>query len=402
MRFLRPRQWVAGLVAATALLSSDGFAQTASQPVKIGVIGPFTGPSSDFGQPMLHGIQLAVDEINAVGGYLGRPLSLVVKDDQGNPDQGLKGAQELMQEGVIATIGFCNTGVAMKALDVFQNAKSPLIVPCATGTPITAKYPPAESFIFRTSARDAIQAPFVVDDLVKRGWTKVAIFADSTGYGEAGLKDVEAALAARKLKPVHVARFDLGVKDLTEPLKAAREAGANVIFSYTVGPENAAIAMGRRDLKWDVPQVGAWPLSFPFFIKGAGPAAEGALMAQTFIAEPSNERRSSFLTAYSRKYNQKIAVPMAAAQAYDTTYLLTYALFGIRDGKFTGPAVKGALENISRVHYGVVATYERPFTAEDKDAVTANMLVMGKVRSGAITFAYPEDAKRNLIVQRKK
>ncbi|MCD6665894.1 MAG: ABC transporter substrate-binding protein, partial [Hydrogenophaga sp.] len=285
---------------------------------------------------------------------------------------------------------------------VFQNAKSPLIVPCATGTPITAKYPPAESFIFRTSARDAIQAPFVVDDLVKRGWTKVAIFADSTGYGEAGLKDVEAALAARKLKPVHVARFDLGVKDLTEPLKAAREAGANVIFSYTVGPENAAIAMGRRDLKWDVPQVGAWPLSFPFFIKGAGPAAEGALMAQTFIAEPSNERRSSFLTAYSRKYNQKIAVPMAAAQAYDTTYLLTYALFGIRDGKFTGPAVKGALENISRVHYGVVATYERPFTAEDKDAVTANMLVMGKVRNGAITFAYPEDAKRNLIVQRKK
>lgn len=402
MRFLRPRQWVAGLVAATALLSSHAFAQTASQPVKIGVIGPFTGPSSDFGQPMLHGIQLAVDEINAVGGYLGRPLSLVVKDDQGNPDQGLKGAQELMQEGVIATIGFCNTGVAMKALDVFQNAKSPLIVPCATGTPITAKYPPAESFIFRTSARDAIQAPFVVDDLVKRGWTKVAIFADSTGYGEAGLKDVEAALAARKLKPVHVARFDLGVKDLTEPLKAAREAGANVIFSYTVGPENAAIAMGRRDLKWDVPQVGAWPLSFPFFIKGAGPAAEGALMAQTFIAEPSNERRSSFLTAYSRKYNQKIAVPMAAAQAYDTTYLLTYALFGIRDGKFTGPAVKGALENISRVHYGVVATYERPFTAEDKDAVTANMLVMGKVRSGAITFAYPEDAKRNLIVQRKK
>lgn len=402
MSFPRLRQWALGLAAAASLLASHALAQTASQPVKIGVIGPFTGPSSDFGQPMLHGIQLAVDEINAVGGYLGRPLTLIIKDDQGNPDQGLKGAQELVQEGVIATIGFCNTGVAMKALDVFQNAKSPLIVPCATGTPITAKFPAPESYVFRTSARDAIQAPFVVDDLVKRGWTKVAIFADSTGYGEAGLKDVEAALAAKKLKPVHVARFDLGVKDLTEPLKAAREAGANVVFSYTVGPENATIAMGRRELKWDVPQVGAWPLSFPFFIKGGGPAAEGALMAQTFIAEPSNERRASFLTAYARKFNQKIAVPMAAAQAYDTTYLLTYALFGIRDGKFTGPAMKNALENIARVHYGVVATYERPFTLEDKDAMTANMLVMGRVRNGAITFAYPEDAKRNLIVQRKK
>ena len=372
------------------------------QPVRIGVIGPFSGPSSDFGNPMLHGVQLAVDEINAVGGYLGRPLELVVKDDQGNPDVGLKGSQELVKEGVIATIGFCNTGVAQKSLDTFQNAQLPLIIPCATGSPLTAKFPAPQSYVFRTSARDAIQAPFVVNDLVKRGWTKVAVFADTTGYGEAGLKDVEAALAAKQLKPVYVARFALGVKDLSKELAAARDAGANAIFSYTVGPENATIANGKRDLKWDVPQVGAWPLSFPFFIDGAKAAADGALMAQTFIAEPSNERRAAFLSAYNRKYKQKIAVPMAAAQAYDTTYLLTYALFSIRDGKFAGPAVKAALENIPRVYYGVVATYDKPFSADDKDAVTANMLVMGRVRNGAVTFAYPEDARRNLFVQRKQ
>jgi branched-chain amino acid transport system substrate-binding protein len=383
------------------VLAMPAFAQTA-QTVRIGVIGPFSGPSSDFGNPMLHGVQLAVDEINAVGGYLGRPLELVIKDDQGNPDVGFKGSQELVKEGVIATIGFCNTGVAQKSLDTFQTAQLPLIIPCATGTPLTAKFPAPQSYVFRTSARDAIQAPFVVNDLVKRGWTKVAVFADTTGYGEAGLKDVEAALAAKQLKPVYVARFALGVKDLGKELAAARDAGANAIFSYTVGPENATIANGKRDLKWDVPQVGAWPLSFPFFINGAKAAADGALMAQTFIAEPSNERRSAFLSAYNRKYKQKIAVPMAAAQSYDTTYLLTYALFAIRDGKFTGPAVKAALENIPRVYYGVVATYDKPFSLDDKDALTPNMLVMGKVRNGAITFAYPEDARRNLFVQRKQ
>lgn len=382
-------------------MTMPAIAQTV-QPVRIGVIGPFSGPSSDFGNPMLHGVQLAVDEINAVGGYLGRPLELVIKDDQGNPDVGLKGSQELVKEGVIATIGFCNTGVAQKSLDTFQNAQLPLIIPCATGTPLTAKFPAPQSYVFRTSARDAIQAPFVVNDLVKRGWTKVAVFADTTGYGEAGLKDVEAALAAKQLKPVYVARFALGVKDLSKELAAARDAGANAIFSYTVGPENATIANGKRDLKWDVPQVGAWPLSFPFFIDGAKAAADGALMAQTFIAEPSNERRAAFLSAYNRKYKQKIAVPMAAAQAYDTTYLLTYALFSIRDGKFAGPAVKAALENIPRVYYGVVATYDKPFSVDDKDAVTANMLVMGRVRNGAVTFAYPEDARRNLFVQRKQ
>ncbi len=199
-----------GLLAC-GLASGSAMAQTAA-PIKVGVIGPFTGPSSDFGIPMLNGIRLATEEINAVGGYLGRPLELVVKDDQGNPDTGLRESEALVREGVIATIGFCNTGVAMKALDVYQKAQVPLIVPCATGTPVTSKFPAPESYIFRTSARDAIQAPFVVQDLVRRGWTRVAIFADTTGYGEAGLKDVEAAMAARNLKPVHVARFGLGGK----------------------------------------------------------------------------------------------------------------------------------------------------------------------------------------------
>lgn len=390
----------AGFALAAFTLSVH--AQAPVQTLRIGVIGPFTGASADFGVPMLNGIKLAVDEINAVGGYMGRQLEIVVKDDKANPETGLVHAKAMVGEKVAATIGYCNTGVAMKSIDVFQQNKMPLIVPCATGTPVTSTYPARDSYIFRTSAKDGIQAPFVVDDIVKRGWTRVAIFADTTGYGEAGLQDVQKALTAHKIEPVHVARFALGVKDLTQELGAARAAGANVVLSYTVGSENAVIAQGRQALRWKVPQVGAWPLSFPFFIDGAKDAAEGALMAQTFIAEPSNERRASFLSAYGRKFNaRRIPVPMAAAQGYDTTYLLLYSLFGIRNGNLNGPAVKAALENVQRVYYGVVATYEKPFSPDDKDAITQNMLVMGMVKNGAVTFAYPQDAKRNLFVQRK-
>ncbi|MES2943141.1 MAG: ABC transporter substrate-binding protein [Pseudomonadota bacterium] len=388
---------------AQVVPASPAVTTSTASSLKIGVIGPFTGASADFGVPMFNGIQQAVDEINAVGGYLGRKLEIVRRDDQASPDVGLKMSQELVAEKVIATLGFCNTGVAAKSLEVFQNAKMPLIIPCATGTPLTAKYPAPESYIFRTSAKDSIQAPFVVEDILKRGWDKVAIFADTSGYGEAGLKDVEAALDAKKLKPVHIARFALGVKDLSEELKAAKAAGANVVFSYTVGPENAVIARGRQDLGWKVPQVGAWPLSFPFFIEGGKEAADGALMAQTFIAEPSNERRASFLTSYARKFNvKKIPVPMAAAQGYDAVYILIYSLFGIRDGNLSGPSIKAALEGKSKTYYGVIATYEQPFSRVDKDATTQNMLVMGMVKNGAVVFAYPEDAKRNLFVQRKQ
>jgi branched-chain amino acid transport system substrate-binding protein len=395
--------WASALLCASTWANTPAPAPVPTQPpLKLGLIGPFTGPSADFGVPMRNGVRMAVDEINAVGGYLGRQIELVIQDDQASPPVGRAGAQALVKAGVFAALGFCNTGVAMAALDVFQTHQLPLIVPCAAGSPVTAKFPPQDSYVFRTSARDGIQSEFVVEDLVRRGWTRVAIFADTTPYGESGLADVRKALADRKLQPVHVARFPLGVTDLTADLKAARNAGANVVFSYTVGKENAVIGLGRQALKWNVPQVGGWPLSFPFFIEGAGAAAEGALMAQTFIAEPSNERRSAFLTGYARKYNvQRIPVPMAAAQAYDAVYILMHALFGIRNGDLRGPTVKAALENIERTYYGVVATYERPFHLDDKDAVTANMMVMGKVKNGAVTFAYPEDARRNLFVQRK-
>ena len=408
---LRGSTATAAALAAILIFSLPASAQsdsaiapaTARATLKIGVIGPFTGGSADFGMPMLNGIMQAVDEINAGGGYLGRKIEIVRKDDQANPDIGVKLSQELVAEKVAATIGFCNTGVAAKSLEVYQTNQLPLIIPCATGKPLTAKYPSPESYIFQTSPSDAIQAPFVVEEIVKRGWDKVAVFADTTGYGEAGLKEVEAALTARQLKPVHVTRFALGVKDLSEELKVARAAGANVVFSYTVGPENAVIARGRQSLDWKVPQVGAWTLSFPFFIDGAKEAAEGALMAQTFIAEPSNERRASFLTGYARKYKvKKIPVPMAAAQGYDAVYVLIYSLFGIRNGQLTGPAIKAALESRNRTYYGVTATYEQPFSKQDKQATTQNMLVMGMVKNGGVTFAYPEDAKRNLFVQRKQ
>jgi len=399
----RRRMWSVVMGFGWALLAAWPQVQAQTVlPLKIGLIGPFSGLSSDVGNPMLEGAQLAVEEINAVGGYLGRPLQLVVRNDQGLPERGVQEAQSLVAEGVVATLGFCNTDVANKALAVFQNAKSPLLVPCATGTSLTARYPAAESYIFRTSASDAIQAPFVVDDLVRNGWTRVAILADTTGYGSAGLGDVTAALAAKSLKPVYVGRFAVGVKDLREELRAAREAGANVIFSYTLGLDHATVANGRKDIGWHVPQVGAWTLSFPFFIDGARDAAEGALMAQTFIAEPSNERRAAFLSAYAHKFGKRLAVPMAAAHAYDTTYLLLYALLGVHDGNLDGPAVKAALENISRVYYGVVATYDKPFSRDDKEAISPNMLVMGKVHNGRVTFAYPQDAKRNLTIQRKK
>ncbi|MCU0762802.1 MAG: ABC transporter substrate-binding protein [Hydrogenophaga sp.] len=391
------------LLSVAALFGASVQAQNPA-PLKVGVVGPMSGGSADFGNAMLNGINIAVSEINAVGGYLGRPLELVVKDDKGDPELAAKLSEELIKtDKVISTLGFCNTGVALKAIPVFQANQSPLIVPCAAGSPVTKQVEPAASYIFRISPSEEIKAPFMVKDVLRKGLNRVAIFADATPYGESGKNDVIKALAAANLKPVHITSFPLGVKDLRADMEKARDAGANVVIAYTVGPENAVIARARVAAGLSAPLVGPWTLSFPNFIETAGPAAEGTFTVQTFIAEPSNERRVAFLSAYRRMFNEsRMAVPMASAQGYDATYLLMYAIFGIRDGRLSGPAIKAQLEDLRKVYYGVVATYDKPFDTTSKDAVTENMLVMGVVRNGRVTFAYPEDAKRNLFVQRKQ
>lgn len=396
-------QYRRALVALSfAFVALPVVAQSA-KPVRIGFICPLSGGSADFGNSARLGAELATKEINEVGGYLGRPIELVQRDDKAVPDEGRKVAEDLvLNEKVDFTIGFCNTGVALKALSVFQDRKHLLVVPVATGSAVTAQYPAAESYVFRMSARDTLQADFLVDDIVKRGYTRVAVFADKTGYGEGGLKDVERFLAEHKLKPVHVARFELGVKDLTQEMQAAKAAGAQAVIGYTVGPELAAMARARAATQFGAAFYGPWPLSFRTVPDTGGAGAEGAMMVQTIIPDISNERRMSFIARLKRHAgNQPIGSLMAAAQTYDSVHLMLRVMFQTK-GETSGDALKQALENLERPYAGVVTTHEKPFSASDHDAFSRNMIWLGVWRRGEIQFHYPDDARRSSFIRRKE
>ncbi len=398
---------VLALATALSVAVPSAMAQApaapAAQTIRLGLILPLTGGSADMGNSARVGAQVAVEEINAVGGFLGRKLELVVRDDQANNDMGLAHAEELvLKEKVTATIGFCNTGVAMKALDVFQNNQHLLIVPCATGTAITAKFPAAESFIFRTSARDQLQSRFLVDDIVKRGLKKVALLVDSTGYGDGGLRDLEAALKAEGLTPHIVVRFKVGVKTLADEMKQLKDSGADALIGWTVGPEQGVISAARTAAGWNVPQYGPWGLSHGSAFDVSKGAVEGALMVQTVLPNPFMERNSAFLRGYARFSKERpIGSMMSAAQTYDSVHLLLRAMFVSR-GDLSGKGLKNGLENLREPYRGVVTTYDKPFSNADHDAISANMLWLGTWRGGERTYAYKEDASRATVIRRKE
>ncbi|HUV99545.1 MAG TPA: ABC transporter substrate-binding protein [Gallionella sp.] len=381
----------------TALALAASVSAFAADPIKIGVSGPFTGGSSPMGISMLDGVKLATAEINAKGGVLGRKIQLIERDDQADNSRGLQVTQELVnREGVVASVGFINSGVSLTAQRVYEEAKIPVINNVATATQITKQFLPPDypdNYVFRTSANDTIQSAMIVHEAIdSRKFTKVAILADSTNYGQLGRADLEKALAAKGIKPVAVEKFNIKDTDMTAQLLKSKEAGAQAILTYGIGPELAQIANGMEKLGWKVPMIGSWTLSMGNFIDNAGKNGDGAMMPETFIQLPNTPKRKAFIAAYLKAYkpaNGRIPSPVSAAQGYDSMYILAAAIN--QAGNTNGVKIREALENLNAKIDGVVTNYDHPFTHDDHEAITQDMVVMGVVKDGQVVHAHDAD-----------
>ena len=371
-------------VAAAAMLTTGAYAAD----IKVGVIGPFTGGSSSMGVSMRDGVRLATQEINAAGGINGNKIVLVERDDEAKNERGVQISQELINnEKVIAALGYINTGVALASQRFFQDAKIPVINNVATGSLITNQFPNApENYIVRTSAADNIQAPM----------KKVAILADSTNYGQLGREDMEMALKTYGVTPVAVEKFNIGDVDMTSQLLKAKNAGADVVLTYAIGPELAQIANGMGKLGWKKPMIGSWTLSMASFIDTSGKNGNGATMPETFIQQPATTpKRKAFVDAYLKEFKPKngvIASPVSAAQGYDSVYILAAAIK--QAGGTEGPKILGALENLNAPINGVVMTYNKPFSKTNHEAIATKDVVMGVVENGRVEFLNAEDATK--------
>jgi branched-chain amino acid transport system substrate-binding protein len=369
----------------------------AADPIRIGVSGPFTGGSAPMGVSMRDGVRLAAAEINAKGGVLGRKIELVERDDEAKNERGVQIAQELInKDKVAATVGFINTGVAQAAQRFYQQAKIPVMNNVATGSVITQQFASQpENYIFRNSASDQIQAAMIVQEAVdRRKFKKVAILADSTNYGQLGRADLEKVLTTKGIKPVVVEKYNLQDVDMTAQLLKAKQAGAEVVLTYGIGPELAQIANGMEKLGWKVPLIGSWTLAMANFIDNAGKNGEGTRMPQTFIQDANTPRRKAFIDAYVKAYNPpngRMPSAVSAAQGYDSIYLLAAAIK--QAGGTEGPKVLAALENLNEKVEGVVTTYNKPYSKTDHEAITFDNTHFGEVKAGRVALAAAEAAK---------
>src|SRR6516165_1262865 len=167
-----------------------------AQDIKLGFNGDLSAsPSALSGQAAVLGLQAAIDDVNAAGGINGRKLTLVVRDDQSQPPKSIQNMSDLIDnEKVVAVFGPTNSGNAMAWKHIPNQKKIPVIGNVGSGTDITKPMSPgADNYMFRVSMVDREQVAALMAYVKKNAATSkvIGLMAETTGYGQGGLKDME-------------------------------------------------------------------------------------------------------------------------------------------------------------------------------------------------------------------
>lgn len=337
------RAWIA---AASLALSLPAMADAL-----IGVSLPQTGPKALVGRNFKQGVELAVAEINAAGGVLGKPLEVVFEDDQGdNPNGAINAVNKLMQVSKVPVmIGPHYSVTQMATQKTYCNGK---VVSLTGGTSVAITHSGC-NYVIRTRSDDDVQAKALIAYAQKelKAGEKTAIFYANDDFGKSGQARVVAQMASLGLKPVAVESHNPSDKDYSAQLAKLQKAGAELVILWAHDTDAALILRQAKQFGLPFKFAGA-VLSEEAFLKLAGSAAEGSMSASYFVPTDPNPAVKAFVKKYEAKY--RMAPDVWSATYFDATILAARAINEARS-----PDVEKIREAFSRVSYsGLLADYK--------------------------------------------
>lgn len=367
---LSRRAAMLGLGAAVML----GAPAVAQETIKVGLVAALSGQSAKSGEAITRGLEVAIDEINAAGGVLGKKIELIRRDDESNPAKGVVAARELVQkEKVAAFFGGIDTPVSLAIAPFANQAKVPFIGVWAAGTAIT-RNGAAENYVFRVSAVDELVDEAMLDYAIKTYKTsKAGLMLINNPWGESNEKGLKAAAEARKVAVAGAEKFDNADADMVPQLTRLKEAGADTIFLVANVQPAAQVVKSLDRMGWNVPVVSHWGPAGGRFTELGGPSAEKVAMVQTYsFSGKLSKKGEVVLAALKTKYPQittlaDVTPAVGIANAYDAMHLLALAI--AKAGTTDGPAVRKAFYEIG-TYEGLIKTYTKPFSPQNQDALS--------------------------------
>jgi branched-chain amino acid transport system substrate-binding protein len=308
-----------------------GEAAASSDVIKVGEFASMTGSEATFGQSSHDGTALAIDDLNAAGGVLGKKLELHMEDDQSQAGQPATVVRKLIsRDGVVAMLGEVASSRSLEAAPICQENKIPMISPSSTNPKVTE----TGDYIFRVCFIDPFQGTVMANFSLNTLHLKnVAVLTDVKSDYSVGLaKFFKESFIAGGGKIAAEQNYSGGDKDFNAQLTAIKAQNPDGIFVPGYYTEVGLIILQARQLGLTVPIFGGDGWESPALIAIGGTATEGCYYSTHFSPQDTSPAVQNFVKEFKAKYNE---TPDAmAALGYDSAMILAAAMktAGTTDG----------------------------------------------------------------------
>jgi branched-chain amino acid transport system substrate-binding protein len=383
--------WLCAVVLASLVGTAckGGNKQDASA-FHIGVITSLTGPAAAFGQAHKHGYNIAVAELNAKGGVLGKPIELVFYDDQSKPDQAVQGVAKLVdQDHVPIILGAYSSETTRAIVPAVTQKQVPLIMPTATADNVMET---GSRWVFRICAGANSYAAAMIDFLKNNGAPKtIAIVYENTNFGQANGKSMKTAAPAAGMTVVDEEVYQASSPDYKALLQRVQATNPDAVYfaSYLLD----ATALMRQSAQVNLSPkfltaagTGFSAAEFPTE-KGAGKYAEYTYSVSQWLPSAKWAGSKEFDDAYF-----KIAGSHPAYHGMQAYAALVVAAAAINEAKSDQPAaIADALRKLK---------LETPFGPIQFDAKgqNAHPVLVTQVQGGQYKVVWPADVAEAKIV----
>ena len=373
---------IALLIAAVGISSlfAAGGKEEETAPIKIGAIFSETGPVSFLGAPEAKTARMMQEMINAQGGVLGRPIEIIIKDDQASTEKTLSFAKQLVEEEkVIAIIGPTGSGNTMTIKDYMEESQT-VLLSCAAAEAIVN---PLAKYVFKTPQKDSDAIRKILMTMNDMGIKRIGALGGATGFGNEGLKQLAAIAPEYGIEIAISETYSIQEADFTGVVTKVKAANVDAVINWSVFPAQSIIPKNMRQIGFDVPLFCSHGFGNIKYVEAAGEAAEGIYFpcGRLLAAEqlPSSHPQKKVLVEYKSAYESRFneAVSTFGGHAYDSLMILIQAIE--KAGSTDKDKVRDAIESITGfAGTGGVFNY----SATDHNGLDLDALTMYVVKDG--------------------
>nr|WP_220099422.1 ABC transporter substrate-binding protein [Alteromonas lipotrueiana] len=354
------------------------------EPLFIAIDADFSTVAVEGGNAIARGVALAVARINQEGGVLGRPLRIIHKDHRGNPARGVANIRQLAQtKDLLAIVGGIHTPVAIAELPLLHKHNLLYLGPWAAGTAVVDNnFEPGN--VFRISIRDSEAASVLIKHAKARGFKRVALALERTGWGRSNLESIKNAAQANDISVEKVTWINWQQKDFDDAAISIDAAGVDAVIMVANAPEGAVVSKAlHRTMGGKMPVISHWGIASGNFVTTVGPKILSELdisVIQTFSFLYQNNPAAARLykdyqAAYGKAAPDAVPAVVGVAHAYDLVLLLAQAVKQADSIQIAD--IRQAMENLPKTQ-GTVKVYHPAFTRKRHDALWADDYFMAR------------------------